>query len=95
VYFDRHTLSIKAGQVSMYTLDGRMRFQLTLRPQDEESFHKRKLFEIILKGVAESYVLDFRFGETEGAENLVFTVIPGSKISAPPLLDCVQIGAAA
>ena len=34
VYFDRHTLSLKQGQASMYTLDGRMRFQLALRPQD-------------------------------------------------------------
>jgi hypothetical protein len=27
VYFDRHTLSVKGGQLSMFTLDGRMRFQ--------------------------------------------------------------------
>jgi len=26
VYFDRHTLSVKGGQLSMYTLDGRMLF---------------------------------------------------------------------
>src|SRR4051812_34674820 len=26
VYFDRHTLSIKEGRLSMYTLDGRMHF---------------------------------------------------------------------
>ena len=30
VYFDRHTLSVKAGQLSMYTLDGRIRFALAL-----------------------------------------------------------------
>lgn len=48
VYFDRHTLSLKAGQVSMYTLDGRMRFRLTLRPEDEAAFHEQKLREIVL-----------------------------------------------
>lgn len=48
VYFDRHTLSIKAGQLSMFTLDGRMRFQLALRPEDEQNFHTRKLREIVL-----------------------------------------------
>jgi hypothetical protein len=48
VYFDRHTLSLKAGQVSMYTLDGRMRFQLALRPEDEAAFHAGKLREIVL-----------------------------------------------
>ena len=30
VYFDRHTLSIKPGQLSLFTMDGRMRFDLTL-----------------------------------------------------------------
>lgn len=48
VYFDRHTLSLKAGQLSMYTLDGRMRFQLALRPEDEAAFHEQKLREIVL-----------------------------------------------
>lgn len=48
VYFDRHTLSLKAGQLSMFTLDGRMRFQLSLRPEDEAAFHTRKLREIVL-----------------------------------------------
>ena len=48
VYFDRHTLSLKAGQLSMFTLDGRMRFQLTLRAEDEQNFHASKLREIVL-----------------------------------------------
>ncbi len=48
VYFDRHTLSLKAGQLSMFTLDGRMRFQLALGAQDEAAFHARKLREIVL-----------------------------------------------
>ena len=48
VYFDRHTLSVKAGQLSMFTLDGRMRFQLALGPQDEARFHTQKLREVLL-----------------------------------------------
>jgi len=48
VYFDRHTLSLKGGQLSMYTLDGRMRFQLALSQLDESAFHERKLREIVL-----------------------------------------------
>ncbi len=48
VYFDRHTLSLKAGQLSMYTLDGRIRFALALRPEDEASFNDKKLREIVL-----------------------------------------------
>ena len=48
VYFDRHTLSVKAGQLSMFTLDGRIRFALALKPEDEVSFNEKKLREIVL-----------------------------------------------
>lgn len=48
VYFDRHTLSIRDGRLSMYTLDGRMRFRLPLSADDEAEFHTRKLREIVL-----------------------------------------------
>jgi len=48
VYFDRHTLSLKDGQLSLYTLDGRMRFNLSLRAEDELAFKEKKLREIVL-----------------------------------------------
>jgi len=48
VYFDRHTLSLKEGQLSMYTLDGRMRFQVQLPPEAEARFHQMKLREVVL-----------------------------------------------
>jgi hypothetical protein len=48
VYFDRHTLSVKEGHLSMYTLDGRIRFHLALQPEAEASFHEKKLREIVL-----------------------------------------------
>ena len=63
VYFDRHTLSLKAGQLSMFTLDGRMRFHLALRPEDEAAFHTRKLREIVLSR------------RTDGAYELVFWLV--------------------
>ena len=69
VYFDRHTLSLKAGQLSMFTLDGRMRFQLALGAQDEAAFHARKLREIVLSrrsdGVYELSFLLMDPGEQE------------------------------
>lgn len=66
VYFDRHTLSLKAGQVSMYTLDGRMRFQLALRPEDEAAFHEQKLREIVLSQLAGGgFELAFWFAEAD------------------------------
>ncbi len=48
VYFDRHTLSLKPGQLSMYTLDGRIYFALTLRPEAENALRTGKLREIVL-----------------------------------------------
>ncbi|NUN59786.1 MAG: hypothetical protein HUU13_01530 [Burkholderiaceae bacterium] len=66
VYFDRHTLSLKAGQLSMFTLDGRMRFQLALRAEDEQSFHERKLREIVLLRRSDGvYELSFLFAEEQ------------------------------
>lgn len=70
VYFDRHTLSVKAGQLSMYTLDGRMRFQLALRPEDEASFHAKKLREVVLSRRNDGvYALSFLLGtESDSTE---------------------------
>lgn len=60
VYFDRHTLSLRKGQISMVTLDGRMRFQLALQPVDEACFHQFKLREVVLSRTApDAFVLLF------------------------------------
>lgn len=48
VYFDRHTLSVRQGKLSMFTLDGRMRFELSLSPDQLDLFEKSKLREIVL-----------------------------------------------
>jgi len=64
VYFDRHTLSVKAGRLSMYTLDGRMRFELALTPADEVKFHDMKLQEIVLSRRRDGvFELTFSFGD--------------------------------
>lgn len=70
VYFDRHTLSLKAGQLSMYTLDGRMRFQVELKPDDQLRFHQEKLHEIILSGGAQGFQLTFAFSSGNGAPEM-------------------------
>jgi hypothetical protein len=59
VYFDRHTLSLRDGQVSIFTLDGRMRFQLALEPAQEQAFHTRKLLEIVLSRQGAQFELSF------------------------------------
>ena len=71
VYFDRHTLSVKGGQLSMYTLEGRIHFQLALRPEVEASFHKNKLREIVLSRTAmDSFELSFYFSTPDKGHEL-------------------------
>ncbi len=48
VYFDRHTMSIKPGQLSLYTMDGRMRFELALEADKLALFNEAKLREVVL-----------------------------------------------
>lgn len=79
VYFDRHTLSIKAGQVSMFTLDGRMRFQLDLTPADEQRFRDGRLREIVLSNKQGRYTLNFHFAPAGDNDTLV-----ASEASAVP-----------
>lgn len=67
VYFDRHTLSLKDGRLSMYTLDGRMRFHIALKAEDEARFHHGKLREIVLQNAPQGYRLSFCFSpEADG-----------------------------
>ena len=69
VYFDRHTLSLKAGMLSLYTLDGRMRMKLALKPADEALFHQRKLREVILsRRKDDKFELLFSFMEPDEEE---------------------------
>ena len=63
VYFDRHTLSIRDGIISMYTLDGRIRFKLSISPADEQRFRQEKLREIVLSNQAGLYRLGFVFAQ--------------------------------
>jgi hypothetical protein len=66
VYFDRHTLSVKNGQLSMFTLDGRMRFALALQPADEANFNEKKLREIVLACRPDAvYELSFLFDDEQ------------------------------
>lgn len=64
VYFDRHTLSIRSGRLSMFTLDGRMHFDLKLEPGYEEALRTQRLREIVLRRRADGvFALTFRLGD--------------------------------
>ena len=61
VYFDRHTLSIKGSKLSLFTLDGRVHFQLALSELQLLQFKVAKLREISLAARLDGlYELSFR-----------------------------------
>lgn len=69
VYFDRHTLRLKDGRLSMFTLDGRLKFQLNVSPEVEQSFATGKLKEIVMFHDTQGYMLRLTFGGSESAES--------------------------
>jgi hypothetical protein len=70
VFFDRHTLSIKKGQISLFSLDGRMRFELGLSEEDELKFRQEKLREISLEKRKEGYFLKFVMTSNSNSEGV-------------------------
>jgi len=69
VYFDRHTLSIKPGQLSLFTMDGRMRFELALDADKLAIFDQAKLREIVLNERTDKvFELSFFLDSAEVAE---------------------------
>lgn len=86
VYFDRHTLSLKDGRISMHTLDGRMRFNVPLGAAEEARFRDDKLREIVLVIEAGAlFVLYFSFasgtgGDAEDSEPEAPTKSAGSEL---------------
>jgi hypothetical protein len=68
VYFDRHTVSLREGELSMYTLDGRMRFRIGLGAQDEIKFRTNKVREIVLTRIGERFELLFEFAGAAGEQ---------------------------
>lgn len=62
VCFDRHTLSVSKDMVSMYTLDGRMKFEMMLDEMQLRTFKNEKLMEILLlKNSSRQFLLKFVF----------------------------------
>jgi hypothetical protein len=67
VYFDRHTLSLKNGRASMYTLDGRIKFNLDLTEAQEARFRTSRLREIVMSLQASGLVLTFTLDDPQAA----------------------------
>lgn len=65
VYFDRHTLSLKNGRASMYTLDGRIKFNLDLDESQEIRFRNSRLREIVMSSQPAGLTLSFTFDDPQ------------------------------
>jgi hypothetical protein len=77
VYFDRHTLSIKPGQLSLFTMDGRMRFDLTLEADKLALFEQTKLREIVLnERIDRVFELSFHLATTDSPDPAVDGDVP-------------------
>ena len=92
VFFDRHTLSLKAGHLSMFTLDGRMRFELDISAADEQRFHDEKLYEIVLSSAGETFRLAFSFDGTPAADGAESAELPEYVIVLPDTLETQESG---
>lgn len=68
VYFDRHTLSVRRNVISMFTLDGRMKFQASLTPQFLKLFKEGPLKEVQLTREQDNYYLLFYFRQTNASK---------------------------
>ena len=94
VYFDRHTLSIKEGQLSLYALGGRMHFNLCVHPRDRDRFENQKLREIVLSRRRDGlYQLAFWFSDDK--EEPAASVPDSAHPARLPLPKYVQIEEAA
>jgi hypothetical protein len=92
VYFDRHTVSFKGNGLSVYTLDGRSRFSVTLDPAIAARFANEKLLEAVMVSMGAGFALVFHFDTSDDTEDGgdadelalpdYVTVIPPSDASA-------------
>jgi hypothetical protein len=66
VFFDRHTLSLRGDELSLYTLDGRLRFRGAAGQLAEAGLPNRRLREVVMTRRADGmFQLDFLFAEGE------------------------------
>lgn len=94
VYFDRHTLSLKPGQLSLYTMDGRMRFELTLDEDRLALFGKARLREVVLNE-RQDHIFELSFyldpPEAPEAPEDSDESLPATEAMATPIPEYVSV----
>jgi hypothetical protein len=76
VFFDKHTLTLKKNELSLFTLDGRMKIQVHLSKKIEERLRGEKLKELYLLRNNNTFHLRFVFreGSDDGAIQIKLSV---------------------
>lgn len=92
VYFDRHTMSLVGARLSLYTLEGRTRFEIDSDELARAHFLQRKLLEAVLTRDPESgrfeMTLDLaRLHEADAPAPLA----AGPSAEQPPVPEYVQL----
>jgi hypothetical protein len=92
VYFDRHTLSIKGKQLSLFTLDGRMHFELTLPEEQLLLFKVAKLREIsLIRRLDNLFQLSFWLDTTLAPEIMATSAAALAEGSSSLIPDYVSV----
>ncbi len=96
VYFDRHTLSLKPGQLSLFTLDGRMRFELSLDAEKLALFDRARLREVVLNERPDhvfelSFYLDSSDPAAQAGAEVADGVLPSAEVASAPIPEYVSV----
>ncbi len=89
VFFDRNTLSLKGNLLSMFTPDGRIRFEVKLDTELEQRFATEKIKEIGLASAKDQFFLTFVFGPDDEvlADHPAYVSIAASARPAAPMVQ--------
>ncbi len=96
VYFDRHTLSLKPGQLSLFTMDGRMRFELALDAEKLALFDQARLREVVLNERADqvfelSFYLDSSDPAAQVGAEVADEVLPAAEAASASIPEYVSV----
>lgn len=87
VFLDRHTLTIKDKQASIYTLEGRLHCPLPISPETQDRLHTEHVVQTTLLSDGSGFVLEFQFetGLPQRARNRPRTLVPTEAALTPHL----------
>jgi hypothetical protein len=90
VFFDRHTISIKDNLLSMYTLDGRIRFGFALPKEILDVFEQERLREIVLHRRGEAFSLSFCMQDENEVGKAASGELPEYLVLLPDVPDALH-----